>query len=243
MSYIPSWVAGAAGGGHYPAHMLPPQHTLVAHQHPPTSIPHQIHTPVSSAHSPASCHSPHPPATESHISQVYQALSSKSLVVSHSLAAHTNGSKNSIPSDHNHHQLNHPIASPPPIESSSPSVVSVVAAAVSASANSLSSHQHQQQQQQQQQAAQLQQLTHPPPSSTPSHPPPANTPQQSHQLENPYEPQGFHRDDVSPPPKLHSTDLRHDLASQLHSLPELALGIPGTSASAEMKAHRKYVRR
>lgn len=64
----------------------------------------------------------------------------------------------------------------------------------------------------------------------------------SNPLDSPYEPQGFHRNDVSPPPKLHTPDLRHDLASQLHSLPELALGIPGTSASAEMKAHRKYVR-
>ncbi|KAF2362955.1 Zinc finger C2H2-type [Trinorchestia longiramus] len=233
MSYIPSWVAGA-GGGHYPAHMLPPQHSLSVHQHPPpTSSSHQVHPPVSSsAHSlsphTSSSHSPHlPSSAECHVSHVYQALSSKSLIVSQSLAAQSiNSSKLSTPSDHNHHHLSQSLPSPSSIQSSSPtSVVSAVAAV--ASSNSLSSHQSLQSQ--------------PPPSSTPNHPPPANTPHQSNPLESPYEPQGFHRNDISPPPKLHTPDLRHDLASQLHSLPELALGIPGTSSS-DMKAHRKYVR-
>uniref|UniRef100_A0A6A7FXI4 Zinc finger protein 501-like n=2 Tax=Hirondellea gigas TaxID=1518452 RepID=A0A6A7FXI4_9CRUS len=231
MSYIPPWVSGV-GGGHYPAHMLPPQHTIPAHtQHTPTSTSHQ-HPPVSShsqQHTPAASHSPHPPITaESHISHIYQSLSPKTLVSSPSLpllpTQQNNIAKPSNPPEqHNHHHHIQPVPSP----SSAHSSPAAIAASVSNSLN-------QQLQQQQQQ---------PPPSTTPSHPPPATTPSHpNNQLDSPYEPQGFHRNDVSPPPKLHTPDLRHELASQLHSLPELALGIPGTSATAEMKAHRKYVR-
>ena len=236
MSYIPPWVTGASSG-HYPAHMLPPQHTLPAHtQHPatPSSTHHQQHpAPVSSQHPPSSSHSPHPPVTESHVSHVYQSLSSpKALLVSSPSLPPINGTKNGGgPEQNNHHHLSQPVPSPS-AQSSPATIVSI--------ANSIAQH-HQQQQQQQQPPP-----PPPPPSTTPNRPPPTSTPSHpgNNNLDSPYEPQGFHRNDVgSPPPKLISSDLRHDLASQLHSLPELALGIPGTSASAEMKAHRKYVRR
>ena len=236
MSYIPPWVTGA-GTGHYPAHMLPPQHSLPTHtQHPPTSNAHLQHTPVTSQHTPTSSHSPHTPvsvsiaaaaavaAAESHVSHMYQSLSPKTLVNSVSLPS-TNGNKSGA--DHNHqHHINQSVSSPSSAHSSPASVTAV------SIANSIMQQQQ------------------PPPSTTPNHPAPATTPSHpsNNALDTPYEPQGFHRTDVgSPPPKLHTPDLRHDLrndlASHLHSLPELALGIPGTSATVEMKAHRKYVRR
>ena len=210
MSYIPPWVT-SGGGGHYPAHMLPPQHALPTHpQHPPTSS-HQQHP----THTPTSAHSPHPAvSSESH---VYQAMSPKSLIAANMQQPTTNGTK----SDHPHHLLSQPIPSP----SSSQSSPTGNATSVTGS-NNLGNPQHSTS------------------SASPNHPPPASTPSHAHNpLESPYEPQGFHRNDISPPPKLIAPDLRQDLASQLHGLPELALGIPGTSASADMKAQRKYFRR
>ena len=222
MSYIPPWATAGGGGGHYPAHMLPPQHSLHT-QHTPTSAAHQHLPPVSSQQTPS--HSPHPPVS-SDSPHVFPSLSPKMLVTTSPLPINTTNIKTS---DHNHHHLNQPVSSP----STQSSPADVAIASVTSLSNNINS--------------QPPPLQHPPPSSTPNHPPPASTPHHTNPLElsthQSYEPQGFHRNDISPPPKLHPADLRHDLASQLHSLPELALGIPGTSTSAEMKAHRKYVRR